>query len=663
MAPKPPASLVRYLRNGRCVLFCGSGLSAWARLPTWGRLLEAIVQQLSEELPDDPSLAELQRLLEAGKLLEVADHCKEALGRRYNDILSEQLRGGEGEIPEPHKVIVRMPFSAAVTTNYDKLLERSYASVGSLPKTPTHRDVDTLGPLLFDGSFFILKAHGDIDRPESMVLTARDYQEIIHANPAFNSIFSAILLTKAILFVGYSLNDPDFRLLLDRQFTIFGGNVPDRYALMSGVGKVERDVLWRTARIRVLPYDQGQHGQVLEFLQMLEDQLSSTAAAALAPLPPPPMPAPGVAVSRSVPDLASRTAEVTFEAPATALSIRLSGQKLLATVGREDIAVQGEGAPPNWTKLNKITSAALTMEAQAHVLGKELAKLLPAAAVSALREVSSDQSISLILSPELELLPWEMTEIDGRFLVLRNPLVRAPVGVSDSARGYPAIRQPTRILLIGDPNQADGMPLPGALAEVNEVAHLYTSHPGAEAHSLIGQAASFEAVAAELSSGRYDIVHFAGHAWFDEDSEPYLLLSEQVKFRSSELRSLVSPRPPAILMLNSHFTIFTPPGAWGENSQKPTSEAAQPAPGGQRGFIDAASRAGVGILIGSYSDALDDQVAQAVGVELHKGLLAGEPVAKALHHALVLSAPKGSGANPSHLTYAMSGYGDIRLRL
>lgn len=136
-------------------------------------------------------------------MLEVADHCKEALGRRYNDILSEQLRGAMGDIPEPHKIIAQTPFAAVVTTNYDKLLERSYVS---LPKTPTHRDVDALGPLLFDGSFFILKAHGDIDRPESMVLTTRDYQEIIHSNLAFNSIFSAILLTKAVLFIGYSLN-------------------------------------------------------------------------------------------------------------------------------------------------------------------------------------------------------------------------------------------------------------------------------------------------------------------------------------------------------------------------------------------------------------------------------------------------------------------------
>src|SRR5262245_35586369 len=173
MTPKPPQPLLHYLREKRCVLFCGSGLSAWGNLPIWKKLLQDMIT--SNELPGNTDQDELQRLLDAGKLLEVADHCKEALGRRYNDLLSEQLRGAAGEIPAPHQIIVKLPFAAVVTTNYDKLLERSYAAVSHWPKTPTHLDVDTLGPLLFDASFFILKAHGDIDRPGPMVLTTREY--------------------------------------------------------------------------------------------------------------------------------------------------------------------------------------------------------------------------------------------------------------------------------------------------------------------------------------------------------------------------------------------------------------------------------------------------------------------------------------------------------
>ena len=38
MLMQPPASLIQYLTEGRCVLFVGAGLSAAAGLPGWGDL-------------------------------------------------------------------------------------------------------------------------------------------------------------------------------------------------------------------------------------------------------------------------------------------------------------------------------------------------------------------------------------------------------------------------------------------------------------------------------------------------------------------------------------------------------------------------------------------------------------------------------------------------
>ncbi|HYH95957.1 SIR2 family protein [Hyalangium sp.] len=273
MTPKRPGLLVRYIQQKRCVVFVGAGLSAGAGLPTWNKLLLKGIQELVGALPEgELHQEELARLVEKGKLLEVADFCKEKLGGAYHQFLTDQVRGDLAQLPRTHHVLMHLPFSAWVTTNYDKLLERAYSEVkGGFPKTLTHKDTEALGRLLFDGGQFILKAHGDIDRPETVVLTSRDYSEIIHANPSFNEIFSGLLLTKAVLFVGYSLSDPDFRLLMDRQLTHFKGFIPERFALMTGVGPVERDVLWRTARIQVISYEnaKGDHSEVLQFLEAL----------------------------------------------------------------------------------------------------------------------------------------------------------------------------------------------------------------------------------------------------------------------------------------------------------------------------------------------------------------------------------------------------------
>jgi len=267
---EPPASLTRYLHERRCVLFAGAGLSAWGKLPSWRTLLERMAARLHEEHPSRDYLQKLTSLISQGKLLEVADYCKGALEKnQYYDVLTNELKWNDQDIPEPHKIIVNLPFSAVVTTNYDKLLETAYIRLGrGFPRTLTHADTPNLGLLLFRNEFFILKAHGDIDRIDSIVLANEDYRKIIHSNPAFNEVFSALLLTKALLIVGYSISDPDFRLLVERHFTTFNGSVPERYALLSNVSEIEGDVLLRTAGIRVIRYEH--HEEVLEFLKALE---------------------------------------------------------------------------------------------------------------------------------------------------------------------------------------------------------------------------------------------------------------------------------------------------------------------------------------------------------------------------------------------------------
>ena len=82
---------------------------------------------------------------------------------------------------------------------------------------------------------------------------------------------SAILLTRSVLMVGYSMRDPDFRLLLDRQLSHFRGFAPERYALMRRVNSVEREVLWRTANIRVISYEE--HEDLPLFFEALQREV------------------------------------------------------------------------------------------------------------------------------------------------------------------------------------------------------------------------------------------------------------------------------------------------------------------------------------------------------------------------------------------------------
>src|SRR6185436_9518088 len=184
----------------------------------------------------------------------------------------------------------------------------AFWEAGLVPKVHTHASKDAFGTLLFDRAFFVLKAHGDIDEPDTIVLSTKSYRELIHANPAFNAIMSAILLNFSILFVGYSLNDPDFRLLIERQITDFKGTTPIRYALMDGVGAVEAQILQRNAGIQVIDYPKGQHGEVLTFFQQLQQKVQQ--AEAKKPLQPISLP------QLTVPSAAASAEPVAQQAPA-----------------------------------------------------------------------------------------------------------------------------------------------------------------------------------------------------------------------------------------------------------------------------------------------------------------------------------------------------------
>lgn len=670
--PRVPPSLARNLANRRCVLFAGAGLSAWAKLPTWRDLLTGMVEEVRAETLDDDH-GELDRLIERGKYLELADHCREQLGPRYTELLADRLRAADGAIPEVHRLAIGMPFAAWVTTNFDKLLERAYTEVrGGWPRTMTHRDADSLGMALFDGAPFILKAHGDIDKPDSLVFTTRDYREIIHANPAFNAVFSAILLTNAILFVGYSLSDPDFRLLLDRQLTAFRTFVPDRYAIMPDVGEVEREVLWRTARIKVLTYDSNQgHGWLLEFLHALRDAVDAVAATEQ----PAVTTEPAVTRRRRAGGgtrILRRTLDAERERPARSsvgheqireLRIELRAGRIdTRLVGPDgEVLAQGTGPDPDWPAL-------VTELASVHGAGTEvrpegitalLGAYLPPEVHDTLDELAGTEPappLRLVLAPRLARLPWELAAAGGDMLSTRFCLVRAPVAISDQARGAPTIRSPARALLIGDPETESLYPLPGARREVERIRDLLEDR-GYPCTLLVGADATLARTVSELQSGQYDILHFAGHAWYDE-LDVYLMLAGDARLTSAELRPLCSRRPPALVFLDSHYTAFVPPTRETLSSGS-GDQAMRAAQAGRMGFMDDLMLGGVGAFVGCFGSVTDEGAVE-FAVRVHETLAENESIARSVFNAR-RDALEELGGDLTPLLYALSGYGSLQV--
>ena len=727
LARELPA-VASYIRQGRCVLFVGAGLSAPAGYPLWPALIDALIKRTVLELgtlrrPRMPkprrsgiliephyitdgiaeyeaererirsTAQQLRRLAKAQRLLDVADQCRALLGPGRFALLLRDLLPQNARPTEAHRSIVDTPYACVLTTNFDTLIEDAHATWGrhGRPKAPTGIELANHGTLLLDRTFFVLKAHGTLEDSASLVFTSDDYRRISFATPAFEAMLSAIFLSYALLFVGYSLGDPNFRLLFDAQLTTFGTDVPPRYAIMAGLTEVERELLWRTARIRTIEYKAGHHELVPQILAYLAREAGSSNE---------PAQSRSAAKHRSSPAALSQTATVTRREVIPrefrkALYVRIAARGIRLDVAWTDRAAHAKawreseaGAETTFgptlllpfSELQEsLGTAASSGRRGVTKVGDLLARVLPAPLISEIAALSRDRPVVLSLSPESEPLPWEWMLIEGTPLAERNPVVRAPVGVSDWSRGRAYVAEPLQALVIGDPGSGhkgfkglepyqfisdsvkDVISLPGSGREAKDIAALLQCIAGASVRLLLGADATYNTVMREVQTGDYDVIHFAGHAWFDE-RESYISLHDG-RVWVSELGSLLHRRPPALMMINSHYTAFVPLFSRlqipGEAPPKTIHDHLVRALARARGFTRFASRIGVAEFIACFGEPGDEAAAQ-FAVDIYTALAKGRTtVADAVlsaRHAVI------DEADITRLLYTHSGYGNTRLR-
>jgi hypothetical protein len=656
-AARRPA-LLSYVRHRQCVLFVGAGLSRPAGYPGWRDLMTTVVNKTAATLYAGGAPEELSALLNAGQFAELADQCRELLGReRFAALLRTELDKPAVPPKATHRAIVETPYASIVTTNFDTLLEDAYAlwSEEGVPKCPTGAQLGRHGTLLLDRTFFILKAHGTIGDAASLVFTSEDYRRITHANPAFQAMMSAILLSHAVLFVGYSLSDPNFRLLLDGQLSVFGTQAPPRYALMEGTGVTEAQILRRTAGIEAISYPKGEHESVATFLSEI------------------------AAATRQEPSRrASPCSVLRTRAPLPALRVAIRPRDAMldvewfeTTTGDLDgVGVplehrsMGSTASLSWHDLLKGAPGVGGSLSRSSIrrVGAVLARPLMDLGVPLLHD-AGPRLVMLSVPNELAAIPWEWTLVAGQPLCLQVPFCRTVPGLDDASRGRPFFHAPLRVLVVGDAlaeSTRYHWKLPDTRAEAREIARLFTrdkrSH---EVTVLVGRDASYTRVLEELATG-YDVVHLTGVAYVDDHSESVVPLHDGW-VSASELATLLIRTPPGLLFVNEDNSGFVPWFLDNATVMGPGSYAfadfyhrlQQRRPGLER----VVARAGVGTFIGCMAPSQGD-VARALAVSFYTHLLAGEPLSYALFQARTAALKDNE---PTALLFGMAGYADTRI--
>lgn len=212
-----PDNLIEELAYRRCLIFLGAGVSATAKNDkgespdTWENFLNNIKTKMKNPTEDDIDFVD-EMLKKQNYLLAlqaIADRCDSG---EYSNYLKKQYLRGNYKPSKVHSLIKELDSKIVITTNFDRLYE-------GLCHEPEYVTFDYTNTRSIIGSIkapenLIIKAHGNIDDTEKLIFTAKQYYQAQEKYPEFYHLMTALFLTHIVVFIGYSLNDPDINLLL-----------------------------------------------------------------------------------------------------------------------------------------------------------------------------------------------------------------------------------------------------------------------------------------------------------------------------------------------------------------------------------------------------------------------------------------------------------------
>lgn len=253
-----PQPFLDELLNFNCVPFIGAGMSNNAKLPKgknmplWSELATCFKDMLGNDYKDASSIEVFSAYENRFKRPALIAKLKERL-------FIDEVKPGNS-----HYALCQLPFDKICTTNFDFLLEDTYNDIHK--KSCVKVREEQLSDYVTKEKVEILKFHGDLNNPQELVATEEDYDNFVLGHPLLTTYLCNILLTSTPLFIGYSLDDADFRQIFQLIKSRLKRLTKCAYAIQFNCTKATRDRFERRGvQVIDLPKDENQtYDEVLE---------------------------------------------------------------------------------------------------------------------------------------------------------------------------------------------------------------------------------------------------------------------------------------------------------------------------------------------------------------------------------------------------------------
>jgi hypothetical protein len=242
-------------QNNNLVIFIGSGISKYysnspEEFPDWEKLINEFKERLNIDFNKNKDY------------LRIAQIFEDKYNRSELLNLVESMFPGYVKPGKLHeKLIEEVKPAHIITTNYDDLIESvEKASVLRYKVLRTDKDF----PSSSKHSNFIVKAHGDL-KLKNIVLTERDYLNYHKNFPLFLSFLRYVFAKYRVLFIGFSLTDPNFTKILEDVKDVLGDSSIKHVAIMHDSISEDEKMYFSKKSILIVTKD-----EVEEFLNLKE---------------------------------------------------------------------------------------------------------------------------------------------------------------------------------------------------------------------------------------------------------------------------------------------------------------------------------------------------------------------------------------------------------